>query len=123
MYDVHQRTKPKTFTALFVAVAIAAPTPASAQTTNSTVNFQARLLQSSGALVPDGNYHIEFKIYDSLSSGVTARGVCTGNCLWMETRTTGNLVRVVNGYFSVNLGSVTGFSSTTTYTFDYIVIQ
>ncbi len=69
--------------------------------TNSTLNFQARLLTSTGAVVPDGNYHIEFKLY-SVASGVASP-------LWTETRTTGNLVRVVNGYFSVNLGSVTAF--------------
>ena len=79
---------------------------------NTTVNFQARILQSSGALVPDGNYHLEFKIYDTVSTGATAQGVCSGNCLWVETRTTGNLVRVVNGYVSVYLGDVTAFPST-----------
>ena len=85
---------------------------AQAQTPNTTLNYQARILQASGSLVPDGNYHVEFKIYDSLSSGATAQGVCSGNCLWVETRTTGNLVRVVNGYVAVNLGSVTAFPST-----------
>jgi trimeric autotransporter adhesin len=79
---------------------------------NTTVNFQARILQSSGALVPDGNYHLEFKIYNTVSTGATAQGVCSGNCLWLETRTTGNLVRVVNGYVSVYLGDVTAFPST-----------
>ena len=89
----------------------------SAQTPNTTINFQARILQSTGALVDDGNYNIEFKIYDDISSGTTAQGVCTGNCLWMETRdynggSPDNRVRVVNGYVSVNLGSVTAFGST-----------
>src|SRR5829696_8527071 len=56
--------------------------------TADTVNFQARLLNSGGAIVPDGNYHVEFKLYD-VSSG--------GSALWTETRTTGNLVRVVGG--------------------------
>ncbi len=31
-------------------------------TTNSDINFQARLLNSSGAIVPDGNYNVEFKL-------------------------------------------------------------
>lgn len=84
--------------------------------TSNTLNFQARLLTSSGTVVPDGNYHIEFKIYDSASAGASAQGTCSLNsgsddCWWMETRSTGNLVRVVNGYFSVNLGSVTAFGS------------
>jgi hypothetical protein len=76
--------------------------------TNDYINFQARLLNSSGTVVPDGNYHIEFKIYDQ--DGVTGnQGSCSGHCLWVETRSTGNLVKVVNGYFSVSLGSVTAF--------------
>lgn len=84
--------------------------------TSDNLNFQARLLTSSGQVVPDGNYHIEFKIYDSVSSGASAQGVCslnssTDDCWWLETRTTGNLVRVVNGYFSVNLGSLTAFGA------------
>ncbi len=84
--------------------------------TSDNLNFQARLLTSTGSVVADGNYHIEFKIYDSASAGASAQGVCslnssTDDCWWLETRTTGNLVRVVNGYFSVNLGSVTGFGA------------
>ena len=37
--------------------------------TNSTINFQARVLTSAGALIPDGDYNVEFKIYDTVSSG------------------------------------------------------
>lgn len=84
----------------------------------STINFQGRLLNSSGGLVPDGNYHIEFKLYNAsaVDGGETLiQGSCTTNpgavadedCLWTETRSTGNLVSVSNGYFSVYLGSVT----------------
>lgn len=79
---------------------------------NTTINFQARILQSSGALVPDGDYHLEFKIYNDVSAGATAQGSCTGNCQWVETRIGANVVRVVNGYVSVNLGSVTAFPAT-----------
>ena len=32
----------------------------------TTLNFQARLLTSAGAVVPDGTYNIDFKIYNSL---------------------------------------------------------
>jgi hypothetical protein len=70
----------------------------SAPSTN--LNFQARLLGNSGAIVPDGNYHVEFKLYN-VGSG--------GSALWTETRTTGNLVSVKSGYLSVYLGSVTAF--------------
>ena len=90
--------------------------PKASAATNNTINFQARLLTNTGALVPDGNYHIEFKLYDSLSAGASAQGVCSTNsssddCWWRETRTTGNLVAVKNGYISVSLGSVTPFGS------------
>mgnify|MGYP000188558338 CR=1 FL=1 len=72
---------------------------------STNLNFQARLLSSSGSIVADGNYNIEFKLYD-VSSGGTA--------LWTEARLNNNTqgVRVVNGYISVNLGSVTAFPST-----------
>ncbi|HEX5456580.1 MAG TPA: hypothetical protein VFW77_04400, partial [Candidatus Saccharimonadales bacterium] len=78
--------------------------------TSSTINFQARLLSNSGALVPDGFYNAQFKLY-SASSGGTAQwtetyydsnGVTAGN---------DNRVRVVNGYLSVYLGSQTALPS------------
>ncbi|MEK9196098.1 MAG: carbohydrate binding domain-containing protein, partial [Patescibacteria group bacterium] len=82
--------------------------------TSSNLNFQSRLLTSSGNTVADGNYHIEFKLYNANNTTGSSQGSCTGDsaCLWTETRTTGNLVRVVNGYLTVNLGSVTAFPST-----------
>lgn len=79
--------------------------------TASTMNFQARLMNDDGSIAPDGNYNIEFKFYDTASTGGTAQGVCTGNCKWVETRTGGSAVTVVNGYITVNLGSVTAFGS------------
>ncbi|MGI9027656.1 MAG: beta strand repeat-containing protein [Candidatus Saccharimonadales bacterium] len=83
------------------------PAPAYAAT-SSNLNYQARLLNSSGSIVPDGYYNIEFKLY-SVASG--------GSSLWSETYydsngvTAGNdnRVRVVNGYLSVNLASQTAF--------------
>ncbi|MDQ2973547.1 MAG: hypothetical protein M3Q79_03640 [bacterium] len=82
----------------------------------STLNFQARLKNSSGGLVPDGLYNIEFKIYDSAAAGQSGQGSCslastTDDCWWQETRTGGNQVQVKNGYLSANLGSVTSFGS------------
>jgi hypothetical protein len=81
--------------------------------TSNTLNFQGRLLTNSGALVADGSYNIEFKVYDSAATGASAQGVCslnstTDDCWWIESQT----VTVQNGYFSVALGSVTAFSST-----------
>jgi hypothetical protein len=86
------------------------PIKASAATA-STVNFQARLESSTGAIAPDGTYNVEFKLYDTLSTGATAQGVCSGNCKWMETRVGANMVTVTNGYLTVNLGSVTAFGA------------
>lgn len=87
--------------------------PATAAT-NSTINFQARLLTAAGATVPDGDYNVEFKVYNALSSSGSSQGSCSGdaNCLWVETRTSSNKVHVVNGYLTANLGSVTSFGST-----------
>jgi hypothetical protein len=69
---------------------------------SSTINFQARLLTAAGGIVPDGQYNVEFKLYDAASGGTN---------VWTETRTTSNKVRVINGYLTVNLGSVTAFGS------------
>lgn len=79
---------------------------------NQTLAFQGRLAQSSGALVPDGHYNIQFKIYQD-GSGTTA-GNLGGTLKWTETYInnggTGG-VDVKNGYFSVTLGSQNPFGS------------
>lgn len=77
-------------------------TPATAAP-STYLNFQGRLKTDTGALVADGYYNIEFKIYDHATAG---------SLLWTETRTGGNQVRVANGYFSVSLGSVSPFPGT-----------
>lgn len=89
------------------------PTQQSHAATSSYINFQARLQTASGAIVPDGNYNIEFKLYNSSSSTGSSQGSCSGdtNCLWTETRTGANVVTVRNGYLTVNLGSVTALPS------------
>ncbi|MCA9324890.1 right-handed parallel beta-helix repeat-containing protein [Candidatus Saccharibacteria bacterium] len=91
-------------------------TPTAYAATNNTLNFQARLQSNTGAIAPDGDYNVEFKIYDSLASGSSSQAVCsldssTDDCWWLETRTGANKVHVSNGYFTVNLGSVTAFGS------------
>lgn len=62
------------------------------------MNFQGRLLDSSGAIRPDGQYNMQFRIF-SVASGGTA--------LWTETRQTTSRVQVTNGLFTVQLGQVT----------------
>jgi hypothetical protein len=91
-----------------------APTEA-ASGVNQTINFQGRLLNSQGATVPDGFYNIQFKIYqdgDGQSVGNTT-GSPAGSLKWTESHLNNNSqsVKVVNGYLSVNLGSITAFGS------------
>ncbi len=91
--------------------------------TNSTLNFQGRLMTAGGSTVPDGSYNLEFKLYNAsaVDGGETlVQGACQTNpgpvadedCLWVESRTGGNTVTVQNGYFSVALGSVNAFPTT-----------
>lgn len=58
------------------------------------ISYQGKLLQPSGAPVPDGTYSIQFAIYDVPTGG---------NSLWSETNPS---VQVKGGLFSVLLGSV-----------------
>ncbi len=73
---------------------------------SSTLNFQGRLLNSTGSPVADGSYNIEFNLYTQQAPGGTTQ--------WTEdylvSNTQGVIVR--NGYFSVQLGSVNAFPGT-----------
>jgi hypothetical protein len=80
--------------------------------TDRTVSFQGRLTTSTGAVVPDGSYNIQFKIYQDGTG--TAAGNPGGSLKWTETYinnggTSG--VAVKDGFFSVDLGSVTPFGT------------
>lgn len=82
---------------------------------NPQFNFQGRLLNSQGAVVPDGYYNIQFKIYqdgDGQSVGDTT-GSPAGSLKWTETylNANGKGVLVKNGLMSVELGSVTPFGT------------
>ncbi|HKR81944.1 MAG TPA: hypothetical protein VJR27_03005 [Candidatus Saccharimonadales bacterium] len=77
---------------------------------NQQINYQARLLNSQGAVVADGTYNIQFKIYkngDGASAGDTT-GTPGGTLLWTENWQNNNSqgVTVKNGYFSVQLGAI-----------------
>lgn len=79
---------------------------------NQTLSYSGRLLTASGAVVPDGHYNIQFKIYQDGSG--TAAGNPSGTLEWTETYINNggnNGVEVVNGFFSVNLGSLNAFGS------------
>jgi hypothetical protein len=77
-----------------------------------TLTFQGRLTSSTGAVVPDGHYNIQFKLYQD-GSGAAA-GNPDGTLKWTESyvnngSTSG--VDVKNGFFSVNLGSLNPFGT------------
>ena len=63
------------------------------------ISYQGKLMQPSGAAVPDGTYSMQFAIYD-VPTGGTA--------LWSETNPS---VAVKGGLFSVLLGSVVNLPS------------
>src|SRR5690348_3498870 len=53
---------------------------APAQAATPTLNFQARLENSTGSIAPDGYYNVEFKLYQG---GTESGG---GTLKWTETR-------------------------------------
>lgn|GEM_PF-5882032 len=73
--------------------------------TNNTINFQARLETAAGAIAPDGNYNVEFKLYDASTSGTL---LWTED--WLNSATNG--IHTTNGYLTANLGSITAFPTT-----------
>ena len=68
----------------------------------STMNFQGRLADATGTIVPDGLYNMQFRLFTA-SSG--------GSSVWNETRETTNRVQVTNGLFSTKLGEVNPISA------------
>jgi hypothetical protein len=72
---------------LFASMTVRAQIP-------QTMSYQGVLSDGAGAIVPDGNYNLTFKLYD-VATGTTA-------ALWSE----GQLVQVNKGVFNVMLGSV-----------------
>lgn len=83
-----------------------------ATTTTRTMAFQGRLLTAAGAVVPDGYYNMEFKMYQGGTG--TAQGNPGGELKWTETYVNNGTnagVQVKSGFFSVNLGSKTSFGA------------
>jgi hypothetical protein len=68
------------------------------------INFQGKMTKASdGTNVADGNYGMQFKIYDASSAG---------NLLWTETwDATSTQVSITNGVFNVKLGTYTNLST------------
>ena len=63
-----------------------------------TANYQGVLKDASGNIVPDGNYNITFKLYDS---------VVGGTVLWTEAK----VVNIIGGIINTQLGSVVPLNS------------
>jgi hypothetical protein len=78
---------------------------------NQQINFQGRLLNTQGAAVADGNYNIQFKIYQDGAG--TAANNPGGTVKWTEnwTNQAGKGVQVKNGYMSVQLGAINPFGT------------
>ena len=109
---------------VFLAYSVLMAPPAQAAAgINSQINFQGRLLNSQGAVVPDGYYNIEFKIYqdgDGQTAGDTT-GSPAGTLKWTEdylNTGTNQGVEVRNGYMSVQLGSINPFGSSVNWNSD-----
>lgn len=84
------------------------------QNVTQVMNFQGRLLNQSGGLVPDGTYNIQFKIYQDTSH------------VWTETyvnANSGSGIAVKNGYFSAKLGSITAFGNSVDWSRDDLYLS
>ena len=89
---------------LFVAFAILVPLAIPAQTVPPLVNYQGRLANPDGSVLPTANYQLSFSVFDSASGGNLVWGpeVFDGNA----GQGHGALIPVVQGYFNVLLGPV-----------------
>jgi hypothetical protein len=85
------------FAIVFMATFVA-PVAHAVQTVPYKMNFQGRLTDSTGTIMPDGLYNMTFRIYDAATAGTLQ---------WSELREVGNRVQVTNGLFSTQLGDVT----------------
>lgn len=100
---------------LVIVAPLNTPVAKAAAGINQQINFQGRLYNAAGAVVPDGNYNIQFKIYQD-GDGVTAgntTGTPAGSLKWTENYLNSSTqgVAVVNGFMSVQLGSITPFGN------------
>lgn len=94
-----------------VGVLVSSTSVSAAPGVNQQINFQGRLLTPQGAVVADGYYNMQFKIYqDGAGTAVNNPG---GTLKWTESHlnSTSQGILVKNGYISVQLGSVTPFGT------------
>lgn len=94
------------------------------QNTTRTLNFQGRLQSSTGAVVPDGHYNMQFKIYQG-GLGTTA-GNPGGTLKWTETYVNNggtDGIEVKNGFFSASLGSSNPFGTSVDWDSDTLFLS
>ncbi len=75
-----------------------------AQSVPYKVNFQGRLTDNNGNIMPDGSYNIKFRLFDALSAGTNK---------YQEDRVfaaADNRVAVQNGLFNIQFGDVTAIT-------------
>jgi len=87
---MHAATLSRTFLSIALMVLLVAPL--SLAQVPRTISYQGTLTDARGTVVPDGNYNLTFKLYDTASGGTP---------LWTEVQS----VAVSKGIFSVILGS------------------
>ena len=99
----HKGIRPLVHIVLIVLLAVGSVSAGIPQ----TINYQGRLLSSSGGVVPDGSYNIVFAVVDNPTDVSTP--------LWTEIHADisipPNPVIVESGLFSVTLGSATPITS------------
>ncbi len=69
------------------------------------INYQGKLYDNNGNVIPDDNYNFKFKLCTTLSGNV-----CSDN-LWEEEHIEVNRIPTSNGLFSVLLGETTSLSA------------
>ena len=68
-----------------------------------TVNFQGKVVNTSGTNIADASYSFKFRIYSSAAADTASP--CAATCLWEETKS----LTTVNSIFQTNLGDTTVF--------------
>jgi hypothetical protein len=92
-FKFNQESKMKKLIQVILCIIIIINIQIHSQTIPNIINYQGLLKDASGTVVPDGDYNINFMLYD------VANG---GTALWAETK----LINVVDGIVNTKLGSI-----------------
>lgn len=88
-----------------IIATVSSPQATALTTVPTKMNFQGRLTNTAGNVMPDGVYNMKFRLFTVSTSGAS---------VWSEDRlvSAGNGVTITNGLFSVKLGDVTPIPAT-----------